>query len=412
MPKPRRKKETEKPRLKPPKPDKKPGGGVTAGLGGFGKRMPGRGRIPDDDQRTLVGAAVFGIILIVLVAAGYYFLVYGPYQSSLQSAKDAKINEVNSYYKGPMALNPTKQLLLAEIDRAVTTDQALAVDVLGPATADWRQYQTGQINTQKDPYGRVMITYQAGGKKNAITKVSDAQKIINQADASVLANMKIETPDTVVIPIILDRQHAAGGLINVGDAVDIYVNLESTTTTPTNTTNQTNQTNTTTTSSVNKTTPLVSGATVLALLRSKADPDSNSVIKANLSQGQSIAVAQLATGSQRSQWADTDVEELLKAGASRTWDDSTINALLAAYGVRLSDFERAANLGDLNAQYMILLEVPRENALFIIQNQNATQLTISTLQAPTWMSTVLKQIYGSGAPITNNSTPGTTLTGN
>ena len=63
--------------LRPPqkKPDrKKPEKG---GMGGFGKR------IPDDDQRTLVGAAVFGIILIVLVGAGYYFLVYAPYQDAL-----------------------------------------------------------------------------------------------------------------------------------------------------------------------------------------------------------------------------------------------------------------------------------------------------------------------------------------
>ena len=56
----------ESPRLKPPqkKPESK-----RPGMGGFGRR------IPDDDQRTLVGAAVFGIILIILVGAGYYFLV-------------------------------------------------------------------------------------------------------------------------------------------------------------------------------------------------------------------------------------------------------------------------------------------------------------------------------------------------
>ena len=46
--------------------------------GGFGKQLP-----DDDDQRTLIGAAVFGIILIVLVGAGYYFLVYAPYQDTL-----------------------------------------------------------------------------------------------------------------------------------------------------------------------------------------------------------------------------------------------------------------------------------------------------------------------------------------
>ena len=38
--------------------------------------------------------------------------------------------------------------------------------------------------------------------KNLIVKVADAQKIVNEADASVLANMDIVTPDTVAVPIV------------------------------------------------------------------------------------------------------------------------------------------------------------------------------------------------------------------
>src|SRR5664279_2402690 len=92
MPKPKPKQQPlDKPRLRPPE-KKKPGG--FAGLGGgLGKQLP------EDDQRTLVGAAVFGIILIILVGAGYYFLVYSPYQQTLVSAQMTKINEVNTYFK-------------------------------------------------------------------------------------------------------------------------------------------------------------------------------------------------------------------------------------------------------------------------------------------------------------------------
>lgn len=407
MPKPRPR-DTEKTRLKPPEnrlkpPEKKKPerpGGLAGVVPGFGRREPsgggGGGRIPEDDQRTLLGAAVFAVILIVLVGAGYYFLFYAPYQGSLQTAKQTKINEVNSYYKGALATDPQKLTLLAQIDSAVTPEQALAVDVIGPATISWRAYQNQQINSKKDPYGRVMVTYAAGGKKDLIMKVAAAQQLVAHADASVLANTLIETPDTVVIPITLDRLHAAGGLIAVGDAVDIYINsngTKSSTTTPVNnTTNQTNQTQ----SVGQNNTPLVSGATVLAILRSKASPGSTSVIQANLSQSQSIAVNQLSQSSSRSQSADTDVEELLKAGSARIWDEATLRALLNAYGVRLDDFERTSNLGDLDATYMVLLEVPRDNALFLIQNQNAIQLTISTQQAPQWMMNELHQIYGSG----------------
>jgi hypothetical protein len=144
IPRPRPKPMDKKPKLKTPSDKKKPG--RFAGIGGdVGKK------ITDDDQRTLVGAAVFGIILIVLVGAGYYFLVYSPYQETLNSAKVTKINEVNAYFKGPMALDPRKQSLMAEIESGVTPEQVLAVDVIGPATGAWREYQSQEINKKRTP---------------------------------------------------------------------------------------------------------------------------------------------------------------------------------------------------------------------------------------------------------------------
>lgn len=406
MPKPRPK-ETGRARLKPPeqkKPSGRPGGGGLERLGGavpgFGRRSPGGGRVPDDDQRTLVGAAVFAIILIVLIGAGYYFLFYAPYQGTLQDAKNTKIDEVNSYYKGALAADPQKLTLLADIESSVTPEQALAVDVLGPATTSWRAYQSNQINTKKDPYGRVMITYTSGAQKDLIVKVAAAQTLVTQADASVLSNLEITTPDTVVIPIRLDRLRAAGGLISVGDTVDIYINTNgtATTATPTNATNATNETNTTVTQNTggqNSTTPLVSGATVLAILRSMADQNT---FNASISTSQSIAINTLSSSSSRTQSAGVDpnsgIEGLLQAGSSRIWDESNINALLNAYGVRLDEFERSSNFGNLDAEYMVLLEVPRDKAIFLIQNQDAMQLTISTQNAPTWMVKELHRIYG------------------
>lgn len=365
MPKPVVKPE-ERPRLKPPlkkldhkKPEKKV-------IGGFGKR------IPDDDQRTLVGAAVFAIILIVLVGAGYYFLVYAPYQDALASAKQTKINEVNTYFTGPLATDPEGINLRLQIDAAETPEQALAVDVLGPATQAWREYQTQQIEAQKDPYGRVMIVYSASGQKNIILKVADAQKLVNEADASVLSNMQIKTPDTVAIPLIISRLQAAGGLINVGNSVDVYLMNA--------TANQTGLNNT----------PNISGATVLAILRAR----DSGVVAANKSHAQSIAINQLIQSSSRSESTASDVEQLLRAAASRNWDESQVRSTLDAYGWRLSDFERASNLGQLDAQYLILLEVPRENAIFLIQNMNSVIFTVPTQQAPDWMIKELRAIYG------------------
>ncbi len=386
MPKPRPKPRgtpKDKPTLKPPlkkQPKKKKGGlagfGASAGLGGS-----------DDDQRTLVGAAVFGIILIVLVGAGYYFLVFAPYQDAMAAAKQTKISEVNTYFKGPLALDPRKTSILAEIDGGTTPEMVLAVDVLGPATSGWREYQNQQIEAKKDPYGRVMITYEAGGQKNLMMKTTDAQKIVNEADAAVLSNMEIKTPDTVAVPIIITRLQAAGGLVNVGDSVDVYLTTTNASApAANNTTNQTTQT------AQPSTSPTISGSTVLAILRAK---DSGAV-SAQLQQSQEIAFNTLTMTNSRSQSAGTDVEELLKAAASRTWNEGQVNSLLNAYGWRLSDFERASNLGELDVRYMVVLEVPRENALFLMQNSQSLQLTVPTQQAPEWMINELKRIYGTG----------------
>jgi len=355
----------ERPRLKHPlkKLDSKPGKRI---MGGFGKR------IPDDDQRTLVGAAVFGIILIVLVGAGYYFLVYAPFQEALANAKQTRINEVNTYFTGPLAAHPEGINLRLQIDVAETPEQALAVDVLGPATQAWREYQTQQIETQRDPFGRVMVVYSASAQKNIILSVENAQRLVNESDANVLSRMQIKTPDTVAIPMIISRLQAAGGLINVGNAVDVYLM------------------NATPNQTVPNGTPKISGANVLAILRAR----DGGVIAANISRAQHFAVNQLIQSSSRSESAATDVEQLLRAAASRNWDEGQVRSTLDAYGWRLSDFERAANLGQLDAQYLILLEVPRENAIPLIQNMNNIMLTVPTQEAPDWMIRELRAIYG------------------
>jgi len=125
---------------------------------------------------------------------------------------------------------------------------------------------------------------------------------------------------------------------------------------------------------------------------------------ASITTSQGIAINTLSTSASRHQSAASSdgetggIEALLQAGASRSWDESSINALLNAYGVRLDQFERTSNFGNLDSEYMILIEVPRDKAMYIIQNNqpdaNAIQLTISTQSAPSWMVSELHKIYG------------------
>ena len=94
------------------------------------------------------------------------------------------------------------------------------------------------------------------------------------------------------------------------------------------------------------------------------------------------------------------IEQVLQAGASGNWNQAQINTLLTAYGWKLSNFERVSNLGNMNANYLVVLEVPRANALWVIQNDNflassSLYLVVPTQSAPTWMIQELHKIYGS-----------------
>lgn len=377
------------------RPPKRSGGAAGLSTGGFGRR------IPDDDQKTLIGAVVFAVILIVLIASLYYFLVYSPYQQTLQGAKDVKIGEVDAYFKGPLATDPQKTNLLNQINAGTTAEEVLAIDVLGPATKSWRAYQTQQIKTKKDPFGRVMVVYSTdasqsvtatnqtatpAAQKDVIMKVVDAQTFVNQADATVLANMEIQTPDTVAVPIMISRLQAAGGLISVGNMVDVYVKTTADAAAPAN--NSTNNTTTATTTSSD--TPKISGATVLAILRAK----DSGTIDANLLNSQTLTMNDISSTSSNQRTSTADVEQLLRAAASGGFNSAQTSALLQNYGIKLSDYERSSNLGDLDTTYLVLLEVPREDVSLLIQSSDSLILTLPTQQAPTWMTKELRTIYG------------------
>ncbi|MDO9043942.1 MAG: DUF515 domain-containing protein [Methanobacteriaceae archaeon] len=380
----------------PKRPPKRSGGAAGLSTSGFGRR------IPDDDQKTLIGAVVFAVILIVLIASLYYFLVYSPYQQTLQGAKDVKLGEVDAYFKGPLATDPQKTNLLNQINAGTTAEEVLAVDVLGPATKSWRAYQTQQIKTKKDPFGRVMVVYSTDAsqsvtttnqtvtpesQKDVIMKVADAQTFVNQADATVLANMEIKTPDTVAVPIMISRLQAAGGLISVGNMVDVYVKTAAEAA-PAAANNSTNTTPATTTTSSD--TPKISGATVLAILRAK----DSGTIDASLLNSQTLTMNDISSTSSNQQTSTTDVEQLLRAAAAGGFNQAQTSALLQNYGIKLSDYERSSNLGDLDTTYLVLLEVPREDVSLLIQSSESLILTLPTQQAPNWMTKELISIYG------------------
>ncbi len=373
----------------------------------------------DNHSKTLFGKITFVLIFLVLLSSIFYFFVYQPFQNELNLEKNSKLNEVNALYRGPLELNENAYSLKSQINQAYDIEEIKSVDVLMFATKDWRIYHSSKIVSCKDDFGRVMMSY--GENKNILMSVKDANDFVRDNDAKILSNVQFEKVNTVIVPISLSRLQATAGLISVGSVVDIYSLSDNSTGYDYNDAeSESLQSND---DSFNKSSddgeidgemengeesenslgnaegedsegideePLVSGATVLAILRSK----DSGVIDSAVSKSNTIIEGNETNPFENTSSYSSDVEEQLKASVLNSDNDNdALNSYLIKYGVRLSNFERMSNLGDLDCQYILLLEVPRGDVNFIINNMSNLILTIPTDFAPNWVVKELNETY-------------------
>ena len=136
--------------------------------------------------------------------------------------------------------------------------------------------------------------------------------------------------------------------------------------------------------------PIVSGATVLAILRSK----DSGLVDSTVSKSNTIIKGNETKPFENTSSYSSDVEELLKAEVlNSSRNDNALDSYLTNYGIRLSNFERMSNLGDLDSEYIILLEVPQSDVNFVINNMDSLVLTIPTEFAPNWVVNELDETY-------------------
>lgn len=333
-----------------------------------------------------IGLIVIILIIILIVTFGYYLLIFQPQMQELQEHKNIKINQVNQLFNSSTSEDANKQAILAKIDSASTVSEVDNIDVYAWATPIIKNNLKEQIKTQKDKFGRVQIN--TDNTSNIISQ-DDADKYLNTLDADKLSQTTISMPDTVIIPLSLNRRQAASGLIKTGDSVDIYNtnkeinnNQEQLNSTGDNTelSDESNQTTNSTefdnipvNSSIDK--KLVGGATVVSILRSK---DSGSV-------DSNIELSQYPHTRNYTQSSKVDIEEVIMAKSSGTLDESKLKILLDDYGWKISNYERLANIGDLDCEYIIMLEVPRDTTQELINNMDTLLLAIPSYDAPDWV---------------------------
>jgi hypothetical protein len=327
--------------------------------------------ISDDEQKRKIGVIITALILITLIVSSYYFLIYQPQQEELSLMKTTKLNELHDLYSGPLVTSPNEITLENKINNAKSTGELESINILSQASKDWKSYHKKSISSNIDSYNRIMAVY-SNESKDIIMSGDEAVKIVNENDATILSKIKFETPNTVSVPILVSRLQAGAGLINVGSIVDIYLNS--------NFTNESGQTNSS---------PDISGCTVLSIMRY----EENGEIDSEYSKSRMNINGNDTYPRENTKSFSSNVLELLKGSIIKGYSEQETIELLKDYGVKLSNYERQINLGDLDAQYMLLIETPQDKVNFLLNNMENIVLTIPTSKAPTWMVEELRSTY-------------------
>ncbi len=329
--------------------------------------------ISENEKKKKIGVIITTLILLTLIISSYYFLIYEPAQEELTLAKTTKLNELHDLYSGALVASPNSITLENKIVEAKNVEEVEMINIITPATKDWKSYHIKSISINQDKFNRTMAIY-SNESKNIIMPITKATEIVNENDAEVLSKIKFEEPNTVSVPILVSRLQAGAGLINVGSVVDIYTNIN-------NTEDEEIESNTTS--------PDISGCTVLSIMRY----EDNGEIDSQYSKSKMIVKGNNTNPKENTRSFSSNVLEMIKGAIIQGYDEKETYDLLKSYGIKLSNYERQINLGDLDAQYMLLVETPRDKVDYVLNNMDNIVLTIPTSNAPEWMVKEISSTY-------------------
>lgn len=327
--------------------------------------------ITDNEKKRKIGIIITTLILVTLIITAYYFIIYEPSQEALSLAKTTKLNELHDIYSGALTDSDNALLIENQINDARNAHEVESINIMTPATKDWKEHHKKSINLHQDKYNRTMVVYE-NESKSTIISIYEAMEIVNENDAKILSQIKFDEPNTVSVPILVSRLQAGAGLVKEGSVVDIYTNSNSTDENITNSTS-----------------PEIRGCTVISIMRY----EENGEIDSEYSKSKMTVEGNTSNPRENTKAFSSDVLEMIKASIIDGYDEKKTFKMLDDYGVKLSNYERQINLGDLDAQYMLLIEAPQDKVSYIINNMENIVLTIPTSEAPDWMVTEISETY-------------------
>ena len=319
------------------------------------------------DEELITGIIVVSLIILIILSLAYYFLIFMPQQEQLDNLKQEKINKVNTLLPDDEEHN--KEAIIAEIERKNTREDLENLDVDAMIHPILKNKLLKDIKEYKDKYNRVEIHTD---NTTDIMNTDNATSYINTCDVDTLSTVSVTQVDSVIIPLSINRKQAASGLVTEGDVVDIYKTSSQIQESSTEELDK-NQTTTSTQSSSSK---VVGGSCVVSILRSK---DSGSV-------EQTTEISQMPKSRNYLQTSSLDLEQIMSSKAAGVYSEKELKISLEDYGSRLANYERTSNIGELDAEYIIMLEVPRDSVEDLIDNMDNIILTIPTYDAPSWVN--------------------------
>jgi len=89
-------------------------------------------------------------------------------------------------------LNNHAYTLKNQIEDENNVKKLRSIDILRPATEDWRSYHNSKIPSLKDNFSRIMLSYSDNNSKNVIMSVDVAKDFVKDNDARILSNIQFK----------------------------------------------------------------------------------------------------------------------------------------------------------------------------------------------------------------------------
>lgn len=317
----------------------------------------------DEKRQLMTGIVVVLLIVTIVISMGYYFLHFAPEEKELSDLKQEKINRLNELL--PADEEATREAITSRINACEDKKSLDTLDVEAMSYPVLKKALLSRINEYRDKYDRVEVQ---GPNTTDIMKTSKAKKYIDSMDARGLSEISVRPVDSVIIPLSIKRKQAASGLVRPDDVVDIYVTKNNIIKNEgTDSLDEYNDT------SVNS--RVVGGSRIVSILRSR----DSAVID------QKLELSRYPKSRNLSQSSSLDLQQVMSSKAAGLYDEGQVKVLLDAYAERLSTYERTSSIGELDVDYIIMVEVPSQSVEYLIDNMDNIILTIPTYDAPSWV---------------------------